>query len=1485
MRKYLLLLRSLSTSILMTLLVSAAYSQTVSCVCNGANTSMTVTMSFASSPDPSGVSAFNATWVISGNDVIFTIPDKYQYFEIQNINPFFVSLNPSSPELSDCILNLEVSGKQSFCLSNDTYVASYVATGDNIVSYTWNVVGAATPASNTGSSLFMNWLGTPAGTYFVEVTSTNTSGCTETVSHPVYIIDQQPFAVACNGHVNLTMDESCSLGLITPDMFLEDMQYANDAYSINLYDENDDLITTTIGDSYIGQTLTVEVVTICGGNSCWGLATIEDKTIPPLVCGGPYSVDCDQITSTLGFPTNVGVPTDNGDGTWNVPGYDNCGDATLSYMDIASLTACTDPLYSSIITRTWTIRDDNGSATSCVTTINVNRADINDVTFPAHWDPAFGTNALEPKPCGTWAQLDNGNPDPSSTGVPTGAFCLDIEVGYYDTKFAGCNDNNFKILRRWTIEDVCTGQKIEYVQNILVADMEIPITICPADAGAPPGLLYDVVSYIPTNNSYNCSADWKVVPPVVNNECTGTYTWYVEYLLADEDGNPPAFADYISTNVTGTYPNFTIQDLPLGNTWIRYTVVDQCGQEGTCFTEVLVYDNSEPHAVCDLQSNIALNSEGEAYAHPETFDDGSFSCSEVTLRIRRVNPGQCGSSQTSFTDAIKFCCNDANSTVLIELEATSLNGQKSYCTVEAYIQDFTQSSFSAPGNISRPFNCGTNLNLNSSSTLNGLYGAPSLTQNLCSNASFSEILPAVLNVDECGDGTLTRRWQYTNAQGSSSTHTQTVTLTLNNPFNGNINWPNDITLNGCKTISILPDDIPSSAARRPSWNANSCSNTVAIYEDLPFYFVEEVCTKILRTWTVIDWCQANSTPGSGIWEYTQIIKINDDVAPQINTGCNLPSVLVGEETDCGAIVDLSATATDNCDDGLSWTATLNGSPLSIQTSDGTASASNLDLDAGNYTICWSVTDGCGNVDSCCESFSIRDTKSPTAACITTLTTVISNSNGETLIWASDFDASSSDACTDQNQLRFAFSTNISDTSRGFDCGDLANGIVDTVEVEMYVFDQAGNYDSCPAMLILQDNSDYCTDVVTSSNRINLAGYVMTDDQQMVDEVMISMNSNDDVFNGMTYMAENGEFAFEDLVMYNDYSIEAERNYGFKEGVSTIDLLLIQKHILGIQLLDSPYKVIAADANNSETISAIDLLELRKLILGIYDELPNNKSWRFVNAAAPFADPLSPFPFVEKIGYNDLETDVDNAEFVAVKIGDVNNSIELANANSTATSTRSPQQTIGLEVVNEQGNLKLVADEDVELYGFQFTLSYPQAVEVLTELRSDLPNFNSSNYSVFDNGSITVSYHNVTELNLLKGETILELELQEDATVNNLELHSGLLKAEMYVADNYTIETKGIELRNAEQHGFVLHQNVPNPFNESTLIAFEIPKTSNVNLTIYDATGRIIYEKSGTFEKGYNQFKIDASTFTTTGILYYQLDSYTHTATKKMILFK
>jgi len=110
------------------------------------------------------------------------------------------------------------------------------------------------------------------------------------------------------------------------------------------------------------------------------------------------------------------------------------------------------------------------------------------------------------------------------------------------------------------------------------------------------------------------------------------------------------------------------------------------------------------------------------------------------------------------------------------------------------------------------------------------------------------------------------------------------------------------------------------------------------------------------------------------------------------------------------------------------------------------------------------------------------------------------------------------------------------------------------------------------------------------------------------------------------------------------------------GVSTFDLIQIQRHILNIKTFESPYQYIAADINRSGAVTTLDLIQLRKVILGIDTNFANNSSWRFINVDHIFQDPSDPLkeylPETTRIGplYR-----VRNVAFIGIKIGDLNNS--------------------------------------------------------------------------------------------------------------------------------------------------------------------------------------------------------------------------------------
>ncbi len=112
---------------------------------------------------------------------------------------------------------------------------------------------------------------------------------------------------------------------------------------------------------------------------------------------------------------------------------------------------------------------------------------------------------------------------------------------------------------------------------------------------------------------------------------------------------------------------------------------------------------------------------------------------------------------------------------------------------------------------------------------------------------------------------------------------------------------------------------------------------------------------------------------------------------------------------------------------------------------------------------------------------------------------------------------------------------------------------------------------------------------------------------------------------------------------------------YLNGVTTADLVRIQRHILTVDPLPSPYLMIAADANLSNSISLQDVIWLRRLILGVIQELPFQKSWRFILASYQFPEPDNPWheTFPESAWINTETGAYFQRHFRAVKLGDVN----------------------------------------------------------------------------------------------------------------------------------------------------------------------------------------------------------------------------------------
>jgi hypothetical protein len=98
--------------------------------------------------------------------------------------------------------------------------------------------------------------------------------------------------------------------------------------------------------------------------------------------------------------------------------------------------------------------------------------------------------------------------------------------------------------------------------------------------------------------------------------------------------------------------------------------------------------------------------------------------------------------------------------------------------------------------------------------------------------------------------------------------------------------------------------------------------------------------------------------------------------------------------------------------------------------------------------------------------------------------------------------------------------------------------------------------------------------------------------------------------------------------------------------------------------------------------------------------------------------------------------------------------------------------------------------------------------------------------------------------------------------------------------NYT-DVKKMELPKA----FALRQNYPNPFNPTTTIRFALPKTSNVQLEIYNILGqRVVTLVNEVREAGYYNELFNANNIAS-GVYFYRLQAEGYTNVKKLVVLK
>jgi len=543
----------------------------------------------------------------------------------------------------------------------------------------------------------------------------------------------------------------------------------------------------------------------------------------------------------------------------------------------------------------------------------------------------------------------------------------------------------------------------------------------------------------------------------------------------------------------------------------------------------------------------------------------------------------------------------------------------------------------------------------------------------------------------------------------------------------------------------------------------------------------------------------------------------------------------------------------------------------------------------DYTIRFISEDRCGNQSVVESNISVINSKNPTAYCyegLSTSLTLMDPDNDGTfepmaMLDVSFFDAGSNHPCDNVDILGVSFSADLNDVMRIFDCNSLDAPQV----VQVWVTDENGNTSFCEAELTVDDPDGLCgTTVVT------LQGNVHTESNASLDDAAIEMSSIETV---ITNTDENGYFTFGEMPTGGSYEVMPIKDNDVLNGVSTLDLVMIQRHILGLENIDSPYKLVAADINNDEKLTASDLLSLRKVILGIEEKFPNNTSWRFIDEGFVFDDESNPWSSNLSEGYSIpvLESDM-WIDFIGIKTGDINESASTSNVQSdNETIGNRSDNTLSIGMTNievEEGkeySINVLATKSINLSGMQMAWSI-FGIDI-ESVASGQMNIKSSDFLISE-AKLKMSYANAIGDYVKKGDVLFTINIK--ATKNGLlsemiTLNSKSISSEAYTGSNLLINDLEIDWRS--DNGYALESfevsNVsPNPWQNNAAIIVTLPSDGNIGIKLRDVSGRIIFSKNTYSPKGKHTVNIENTEVNQPGIYFIDISFGSQVITKKMI---
>ena len=396
--------------------------------------------------------------------------------------------------------------------------------------------------------------------------------------------------------------------------------------------------------------------------------------------------------------------------------------------------------------------------------------------------------------------------------------------------------------------------------------------------------------------------------------------------------------------------------------------------------------------------------------------------------------------------------------------------------------------------------------------------------------------------------------------------------------------------------------------------------------------------------------------------------------------------------------------------------------------------------------------------------------------------------------------------------------------------------------------------------------------VTVDGRIS--GSYVTASGKSINGVSLSLNGTPSTYNSN----------YSSIVNASAYTLlKASKNNDINKtnGVTTLDLALTQSHILGKNLFNSPYKIIAADVNGDGKVTTLDIVYMKRLILGI-DTTFNNPTtsqkrlWAFVDSSYKFPDTTNPFPIKDSISYNGLTANKTNQTFIGCKLGDVNWDWNPSIAKTYLSNVNNIEFTYdAIKLLDaNQVTIPIRVKNFKDILGLQFTISFNPSLLQWHGLSNNLLGIEmGTNHA--EEGSISFLWlDKKNEIKTLDDGTVLfnlVFDRKGNCINEQLDLNSSVTAIAAYDKD-YNIH--GIVMNSAVINATDIVKETwtvaPNPVTNGVVqVQLNLKLYKKITLKLLDNNGKLLRNKEVEGIKGSSKFAFDFKEKLPSGVYYLQ----------------